>query len=166
MTAAEFSEIKTATDKELACHRIFDEASDIWQLGDPDSLTEGQITVICVGTFFGEVCNGGIVQYLDNMAGEWAFRGVDSLRRVGLSSYADVLKRALQLHHPSPIPTDRKTWLPELETLRDIHLSDSFDGDYDAYDKEFFALYHRDQTEFRDKLFSYIVQHDDEFINS
>jgi hypothetical protein len=166
MTVAEFSRIKAATNKEAACHCIFDKASDIWQLEDPDTLTEGQITVICVETFFGEVCNGGIVQYLDNIAGEWAFRGVDSLQRVGLPAYADILKRALHLHHPAPIPTDRKTWLLELEALRDTHLSDSFEDDYDSYDREFFALYHRNRTEFRDRLFSYIVQNEDEFIKS
>src|SRR5262245_33922783 len=102
MTTAEFSKIKAASDKEAACHYIFNEASDIWPLGQPDTLTEGQITVICVETFFGEACNGGIVQYFDNIAGEWAFRGVDSLQRAGLPAYADILKRALHLHHPSP----------------------------------------------------------------
>jgi hypothetical protein len=157
MSPFDFSKLTSDTNLERVCHRVCDEAHSILDDRGAGALTTGQLTAICVETFFGEVCNGGIDQYLDNPSGQTAEFGPDSLRRVGLPHYADILEMALS----------------RCERLEDM--IDDWDGQpyrwigwnradsLEDLDKRFFALYFADRLEFRRKLHCYIVSNELEF---
>jgi hypothetical protein len=105
MNPYEFSKLCASTDKEAPIGVLFDEAHDIWDEEGRDALTEGQITVLAVETFFGEILNGGFYQYFFNQSGGLAAFAPAALRRVGLGSYAPVLETFLALF-PGGKPAD------------------------------------------------------------
>lgn len=161
MTATEFARLRSSTNKEAACHWVCDRADDILDSSNPDSISEQLLTVVCVETFFGEVCNGGFVQWLDNNHGRIAHCCPGALRRVGLPQYAELAAQALRIHHPEPMPESIAAWEPALECIRDVHNSQ----DYSSLETAFFEFYHANCEEFRNRLFDYIVTHESEFIS-
>ncbi len=161
MTASEFARVRNATNKEAACHWVCDRADDILNSSSPDSISKSLLSVVCVETFFGEVCNGGFVQWLDNNHGRIAHRCPAALRRVGLPQYAELAAQALRVHHPGPMPESIAAWEPALERIRDVHDSD----DYASLETTFFEHYHANREEFRNRLFDYIVTHESEFMS-
>jgi hypothetical protein len=63
---SEFAALSVESDREGACHAVFDKAHWKWTIHGIEQLTVGERTVIAVETFFGECCNGGLYQYLTN----------------------------------------------------------------------------------------------------
>jgi hypothetical protein len=162
MLPYDFAKIRECPDKEAACHAVVDEAHTKWTFEGRDAINESQLTVICVETFFGEVCNGGLSQYLFNESGRIASFGPEALRRVGLPQYAAILGDALQLCANAPEEN-------EFGILEDYfeppESDDDSDGPLDDLDHRFFELYSADKSEFRDKLFRYIVEHETDFVS-
>jgi len=95
MSPYEFNQIISNADTEAATHEVFDQAYMKWITHGSEVLTEGEITVYCVETTFGEVCNGGLDQYLTNESGAFAEQCPDALVRVGLPRYAEIVKELL-----------------------------------------------------------------------
>jgi hypothetical protein len=146
---------------EAACHPVFDEATKRLAVAGRGALTEGQITVVCVETFFGEVCNGGLQQYLINQS-PTASACANALRRVGLAAYAEIIEQTLQICTNRPAlnefgELEDDFWLPDFETDDDFPLKE--------LDTRFFEFYFAEEDEFRRHLFQYVIDHESEFVN-
>src|SRR5687768_678163 len=97
MNHYDFAQLCTSTNKEEAIGVLFDEAQERWDESGLDSLTEGQITLLAVELFFGEVLNGGFYQYFSNQSGSLTVVAPNALRRVRLDPYAEILEDFLRL---------------------------------------------------------------------
>jgi len=163
MLPYDFAKIRNCADKERACHAVFDEAHTKWTFEGRDAINESQLTVMCVETYFGEVCNGGLDQYLFNESGRNASFGPEALRRVGLPKYAEILEEALARCTNTPAKND----LGIMEDFFEPPGSD--DGDDDDgplgdLDNRFFELYFANKSEFRENLFRYILDNEADFV--
>ena len=77
---------------ESVCREFFDEAYDKWsQLGGA-GLTEKEKHLLAIETFYGEVTNGGLQQYLGNESGAFARWAVDAFEAIGIPAYANVVR--------------------------------------------------------------------------
>lgn len=162
MLPYDFAKLRNSANKERACHAVFNEAHTKWSSEGGDTINESQRTVMCVETYFGEVCNGGLDQYLFNESGRIASYGPEALRRVGLPQYAAILEEALSRSKNSP-------QMNEFGIMEDffepsVADDDDEDGSLDDLNDRFFELYFANKTEFRDKLFQFILDHEVDFV--
>jgi hypothetical protein len=157
LTSGEFEEI-SRLDREPACHLIFDRIHDRWTAHGKRSLSEKQIALFAVETFFGEVCNGGFYQYLTNESGGLANHLVASLKVVGLPAYAEIARGALSLF-PNGLSNDSDVRFDEIDSLAEDMVADHFD----SLDEQFFARYDSERPAtgdhpFRVALHEYILR--------
>jgi hypothetical protein len=162
MLPYDFANHMNSSNKEVACHAVFDEIHTKWTFEGRDALNEAQLTVLCVETFFGEVCNGGFEQYLFNEAGRNASLGPAALRRVGLPDYAELLEQVLARCVNKPEKND-------FGISEDFFESPEFDEDkenepLEDLEERFFEIYSANKAEFREKLFDYIVTNETAFV--
>lgn len=161
MNHFDFTQLCGSADRETAIRRVFDEAHEQWEDQGLDSLTEGQLTVLAVEWYFGEVLNGGFYQYFSNQSGGLALFTASALRRVGLTPYAAVLEAFLKLF-PSGAPShDAEIRQIQLDTLADQFEEEFFEN----LETPFWDLYFQNKTEFRDRLFAYVVANEQEFVS-
>lgn len=135
---------------------LFDPACDKVNFR-PDEMTEGDEIVYTVWTFLGEVCNGGIQQYLGNQSGDWAHRCGPSLRKIGASHYAEIIEAALnRFTTKGSLP--RAAWEDELyafwKTSQDPHKE---------FDDRFYSYYFKNKQELEGLLYAYICANRDVF---
>jgi len=159
VTPAEFEKVRTAADVEAACHFIFDKAHWKWTEHGDAALTTGERTVIAVETFFGETCNGGLLQFLLNESGAFARDLPGSLMRVGLTGYVPL---ALELNRlfPAPVSHDPNERGDQVDAL------DDGDDVLAALSDRFFGLYNQqDAKGFRGRLIEYIRANPGEFVS-
>jgi hypothetical protein len=163
MLPYEFAELRTRADEQAACHAIFDEAHTSWSYTGRGSINSSQLTVMCVETFFGEVLNGGIEQYLTNESGRNASFGPDALRRVGLSAYAAILDEALK----SCINTPEENDFGDVEDFYEPPpaCDDDADDPFGDFDHRIYELYNANPAKFREKLFQFIMENEDDFVS-
>jgi hypothetical protein len=164
MLPYDFFKIRDCGDKEAACHAVFDEAHSKWTVEGRGAINESQLTVMCVETFFGEVCNGGLDQYLFNESGRNASFGPAALRRVGLPNYAEILEEALARCTNTPEENEFGIMEDFFEPTESDDSDDDDDDPLGDLDDRYFELYFANKTEFRDKLFQYIVDNEDDFV--
>jgi hypothetical protein len=122
MTPYDFVRIAGEPNLELALDGVFQEAHAKWtdenieadgndeQWTDERTLaclTQGQITVLVVETYFGEVLNGGHYQYFSNESGGFANFAPAALRRVNLDELQPLssLRNVRKCSIKSQIPT-------------------------------------------------------------
>ena len=172
MTSYDFAKLQDETDLERAIGVVFDEAHDKWTdliLDDESNdqrydilevLTEGQITVLVVETYFGEVLNGEHYQYFSNESGGLANYAPAALRRVGLDEFAPVVEAFIALFPDNRVPEDAEERQETLDRISDEYDDEFFEHLESAFDK----LYHKKKTLWREKLFAYIVNHEDQFV--
>jgi hypothetical protein len=160
MTPYDFHRACSSNDAETVCHAVFDEAHLKWTMQGHSSLTEGEKTVLCVETFFGETLNGGLDQYLGNESGLLAQYGSVSLRRVGLDKYARILDKTLA----RCIATKEEGHGDEIATRYELPDSEEELEALEELEKEFFDLYFADELEFRRQLLSYVLNNEDQFV--
>jgi hypothetical protein len=163
MTPYDFNLLCSNKDTEAACHAVFDQAHDKWTEHGRASLTEGEITVLCVETFFGETCNGGLFQYLWNESGMLAQYASAALRRVGLEKYAAIADQTLAR---CVVTTEEDEDHPDKIITRHELPGEVNDDDEPFADLEgmFFALYFADKQEFRRKMLAYILSNESQFV--
>jgi|GEM_PF-2487766 len=160
LTETQKQAIRQARSPEAACHVVYDATDDAFYSGDPDDITGWMRDVLCVETFFGAMCDGGVVTWFDWDHGRVAHLVPDALRAVGLPEFASGADKALAVHFPPPYPATIQGWSEAIEQIRDAQLEDDFDESvYDAIEQEFFALYHADSSYFRTKLHGYVLAH-------
>lgn len=161
MLPHDFAKIRGCTDQEAACRAVFEEAHTKWSFEGRAAINRSQLTVMCVETFFGEVCNGGLDQYLCNESGRNASFGPEALRSVSLPRYAKILEEALARCTNAPEQNEfgitEDFFEPPESTGNDAPLSD--------LDDRFFKLYFENETAFRDKLFKYILRNEADFVS-
>jgi hypothetical protein len=159
MNRYDFLTICANSNKETATHAVLDEVERILLYKGRQALTEGQLTVYVVETFFGETCNGGLVQYLDNMSGDFANHAPACLERVGLGQFARVINKALALFPHGRAPENIYERSDEIEAIEEKHSENALD----EIGELFWPLY--DHEEFRNKLFAYIERNEAEFVD-
>ncbi len=147
------------------CESVFEEAHTKWSHEGPSALTVGERTVICVMTFFGEMCNGGLETYLGNESGLLAEYGVESLRLIGLDRYADLLEKVF----PHCVKTSEGAHGDEMATRYEIPEDESECDVLQKLEKKFFQLYTKKafserRAEYERPLASYIRNNEDQFV--
>ena len=163
LTEAQKQAIRQAPTPEAACHIVCDAADDAFFSGDPDQITGWIRDVLCVETYFGAMCDGGLVTWFDWDHGRLAHMVPDALRAAGLPEFAPSAEKALAVHFPPPYPDTIQAWGEAIEKIRDAQLEDEFDKSvYEAFEDEFFALYHADPKHFRNRLGAYVLEHLDD----
>lgn len=75
---------------ELSCLTFFEKAHRKWSEHGKLALSEKEKYVLSVETFFGEVTNGGLLQYLSNESHAFANWATDGFERIGIPQYAAV----------------------------------------------------------------------------
>jgi len=159
VTPDELEKVQSAADIEAACHFIFDKAHWKWTEHGEPALTTGERTVIAVETFFGETCNGGLLQFLLNESGAFARDLPASLMRVGLTAYVPLALELTRLF-PAALSRDPDARGDQLDAL------DGGDDTLAALSERFFELYHHDEGRvFRERLIEYIRANPREFVS-
>lgn len=104
---------------------------------------------------------------MDNESGQMAEYASAALIRVGLEDYAKILQDALlrceKLYLPEDLddPNDddpRTPWV--------IWSQGEYLDPFEDLDDRFFELYWANKGEFRKKLFQYVVEHEEEFLDA
>ena len=161
MTPYDFDKLRDETDLEKGIGVVFDEAHDRWSDDrSSERLTEGQITVLVIETYFGEVLNGGHYQYFSNESGGLANFAPAALRRVGLDEFAPVVEAFIASFPNSRVPEDAEVRQQALDRIADEYDDKFFEGLESQFDK----LYSGSDDLYREKLFAYIVDHEKQFV--
>lgn len=160
MNDYEFSKVCGYKDPERAIEIVFDEAHDKWTTEGRSGLTEGQLTVLAVETFFGEVLNGGFYQYFSNESGGLSLLAPNALRRVGLDAYATVLQPFLALFPDATPAEDTEVRQSQLDGIADRYDEEKFE----KMEEPFWDLIKANKREFRTKLFDYIMANRSQFV--
>jgi hypothetical protein len=161
MTPETFKRLRDTQDEELLSHVVCAEADDAFFSKGLRAVKASQLTVLCVETFFGEVCNGGLMQFIDNQSRIARF-APEALDTVGLLTYSPLLREALGRCTNSPEEND----FGELQDVWECPDSEHHDGPFHDLDERFFELYFAEKAEFRHKLFAYLISHEAEFVAS
>jgi Domain of unknown function (DUF4375) len=114
-----------------------------------------------VETFYGDVANGGLTQYLSNGHQAFAVYAVDALADVGLPVPAKVLRRALELFPPKIQESSGPDYFDYFATI-----DDKFGSNYleDEIEQEFWDWYNNgNKNEIRDRLHAWIVANEARF---
>jgi hypothetical protein len=164
MKREQFERAKKSADKGVLVHLVCNEADAMFYSDDPDGLSTPHCTVLTVETFFGAVCDGGMAAWFDLDHGQLAHRCPEALRRVGLEEYARLAEETLRFHHQEALPATVAEWGQHLHRIRCRHCEEDPAEIYEPFDTAFFALLQRNPSEFRDRLFEYIVEHEAEFV--
>lgn len=138
----------TADDMmESACHKVFDKAHEKWTKFGSAALTEIDRVTLAVETFYGEVTNGGLLQYLGNESGAFAQWASESFEAIGIPAYARVMEDVKSLFPCGVIPEDADERWQKVEAIDDERL--------EAVEQPFWDRYFTDKKEIRRKLFEY-----------
>ena len=130
------------------CHEAFDKAHDKWMSFRKLLLTKREKFILATETFYGEVTNGGIIQYLGNESGAFANWSVEAFEAIGIPEYSKVMMKVKELFPAKTIPTDRdKRW--DLVEAIDKKVIETIE-------KEFWDHYYKNEKEIRTKLYNYI----------
>lgn len=154
--------IRDKLTAEKACHLICEVCDDTFYFGSVEDISGWIRDVLCVETFFGAMCDGGVTTWFDWCHARLAPFVPIALRAVGLPVFACCADRALIVHIQLPYPTTVAEWDPVLGRIRDSQLDEDFSVEYDAIERDFFALYNADPTHFRTTLHAYVLKHLDD----
>lgn len=162
LTEEQKASIRSELSAEQASHLIYKACDDTFYFGSPDDIRGWIKDVLCVETFFGAMCDGGITSWFDWDHGRLAHCVPSALKAVGLADFASIAERALNTHLPPPYPDTVNSWDPLLEKIRDAQLDEDFESVYAPIEADFFALYHSNPERFRNSLHAYILEHLDD----
>ena len=133
---------------ELVCHKFFDRAHTKWRICGARALSDKEKHALAVETFYGEVLNGGLIQYLSNESGAFAGWAVEAFEAIDIPAYADVMRNVQRLFPNGVIPEDADERCDRVEAIDEELL--------DTAEKPFWDRYQTDKTEIRHKLFQYL----------
>jgi len=134
---------------ELVCHRFFDMAHSKWRKLGSSALSEKEKYVLAVETFYGEVTNGGLLQYLDNESGAFAGWAADAFEAVGIPAYAAIMRTVTNLFPQGVIPNDPNERASQVEAIDIERL--------EALEKLFWERYSTNKKEIRRSLFRFVA---------
>ncbi len=150
-------------DKELISHSLCEVADDIFYDQGVNAIPHALKTVVAVETFYGEVANGGLIQYLSNGHEAFAICAVGALQDVGLPIPSKVLRRALELFPQEIKDSSEPDYFEYLDTI-----NEKFGPDYleNEIEQEFWDWYNDgNNDEIRDRLHAWIVDNETRFTN-
>lgn len=130
------------------CQKVFDEAHERWTKNGSGALSEREKVTLAVETFYGEVNNGGLLQYLSNESGAFAQWAAEAFERIGIPAYAQVMRSVETLFPGGVIPEDEDARRAQTDAIDEERL--------EAVEKPFWNRYHADKNEIRRKLFNYL----------
>lgn len=140
----------TQEDKmEQVCHAFVDKAHNTWLFRGSSALNARQKHALAVETFYGEVCNGGLEQYLLNESGSFANWAVEGFLAIGIPEYSAVVAQVQRLFPDQTIPEDADRISSVVESLDD--------GVLEEIEKPFWERYRANQNEIREKLYAYLT---------
>jgi hypothetical protein len=135
-------------EMEIFCERYFDAAQDKWYRVGASGLSDKEKHALAVETFEGEVCNGGLLQYLGNESGAFANWAVDAFEAIEIPEYASVMREVKNLFPHGVIPEDPDERWDQVEAIDKDAL--------EAVERPFWTRYRTDEKEIRRKLFKYL----------
>lgn len=134
--------------QEAVCHEYFAEALNKWTKYGSAVLSQKEKYTLAVETFYGEVTNGGLLQYLGNQSGAFAEWAVDAFEAIGIPAYANIVRNVKSLFPNGIIPENPDTRLDLVESIATKRL--------EAMEQPFWDQYRKDNKEIRRKLFQYL----------
>ncbi|MDF1740527.1 MAG: DUF4375 domain-containing protein [Verrucomicrobiales bacterium] len=139
----------TEEDKiENFCENFFEAAHTKWSNQGSSSLTAKEKHFLAIETFYGEVLNGGLLQYLANESGSFAQWADESFEAIGIPTYATVIRNVKELFPNGLIPEDSNERWDFVETIDDDKL--------EAIEEPFWERYHANKNEIRELAFAYL----------
>jgi hypothetical protein len=153
--AAKAHELREAPSEasriEKVCHDYFDAAHTKWHERGVEALSSKERHVLAVETFYGEVTNGGLVQYLGNDSYAFANWAAEGFEKIGIREFAELMRRVQALFPDSIIPEDQDLGFSIVEKLDEgVVLSE--------IEEVFWNRWRQDETEIRRKLYAYIAE--------
>lgn len=148
-------------DKELISHSLCEVGDGIFYHQGIGAVPNALRTVVAVETFYGEVANGGLTQYLSNDHKAFAVYAVEALGDVGLPVPAKVLRRALELFPQEIQDSSGPDYFDHFETI-----DEKFGSDYleNEIEQEFWDWYNDgNKNEIRDRLHAWIITNEARF---
>lgn len=135
---------------EQVCTDFFEDAHDTWSKQGAAALTEKQKHVLAVETLFGEISNGGLLQYLGNESHAFANWAAAGFTHIGLPQYAAIMERVTALFPDGTIPEDHDAcW---------AIVSELDDGILTEIEQPFWSIYETVKAEFTSRVHAYIRQ--------
>ncbi|MCU1329637.1 MAG: hypothetical protein JWN34_5007 [Bryobacterales bacterium] len=165
MKKEQFERAKKSPDKGVLVHLVCNEADALFYSDEPEALSTQHCTVLTVETFFAAICDGGMAAWFDLDHGQLAHRCPEALRRVGLDEYAALAEETLRFHCKEALPTTVADWGQHLHRIRCRHCEEDPADVYASFDTAFFASLQRNPSEFRARLYDYIVEHESDFVS-
>lgn len=140
----------TQEDKmEQVCHAFVDKAHNTWLFRGSSALNAKQKHALAVETFYGEVCNGGLLQYLSNESGFFANWAAEGFQAIGIPEYSAVMSEVQRLFPDQTIPEDPDSIFSLVDALDD--------GVLEKIEKPFWHRYFDNENEIRVKLYAYLT---------
>ena len=130
------------------CHEAFGAAHNKWDASGSAHLSDREKYILAVETFYGEVTNGGLVQYLYNESGAFAEWSIDAFIAIGIPEYAEVMREVKRLFPDGVIPED--------QVQRQKVASGIDESILEQIENAFWTRYNAHKTEIRTKLYAFI----------
>ena len=119
------------------------------------SLTTEQNVLLAFEAWDGQVCNGGIIQLIENGYGSFIFETpvADILRSWGLEQTASIITRAHLLYTKKKVALEREKTLQEFAQMYQEH------PEFEPFDNEYYAVADSERA----KVAQYITKHENLF---
>lgn len=137
-------------EAESVYHKFFDEAHNKWSHFGNAGLSEKEKFVLAIETFYGEVTNGGLQQYLSNESGAFAEWAVDGFEAIGILAYANIMRNVKSLFPQGVIPEDPRVRCDQMAAIDPNRLEE--------IEQSFWDRYNADAKEIRRRLFQYLSE--------
>lgn len=134
--------------RENFCEDFFEAAHKKWSKRGKSALSEKEKHSLAVETFYGEMLNGGLRQYLYNESGAFAGWAESALTAIGVPECAQVVREVSSLFPNNLIPEDRDVRCDLLKEIPEARL--------ESIEQPFWKAYHEDNYEIPRKLFEYL----------
>lgn len=135
---------------EKVCHDYFDAAHTKWSEQGVEALSSKERHVLAIETFYGEVTNGGLTQYLTNESHAFANWGAEGFEKIKIREFAKLMRKVQALFPNSKIPEDDDVCSALVEKLDEKAIGEIEDA--------FWSRWRQDKTEIRRKLYAYIAE--------
>lgn len=139
-----------ASRMEKACHDFFDAAHAKWSEQGAEALSRKERHVLAIETFYGEVTNGGLTQYLTNESRAFANWAAEGFEKIKIREFAKLMRKVQALFPDSRIPEDDGVCFALVEKLDEKVIEEIEAG--------FWSRWRQDRTEVRRKLYAYIAE--------
>lgn len=168
-----------SADEEDASQALSD-LSNFWfpraKLSETDELTglsPAETAAHLARHYFGEVRNGGHIQYFWNSSGSLAHETIAILEKLGLEQAAQILRNAVQVFPNGQVPKQRAVRIAQIGPAFPafwwyVTKAGAYDGfgrrELDLLDDANLALWEMDQTQSDIVILRYLQKHKDEVL--